>query len=226
MQHTIKAHIKEVTGIINNAGSTIPHHRSAFKAGFSFSTLTFEEQLAIWGHIWKHHDDYRMRIYAFFFLEQHMKNMARLRLIWETAVHWQEEANSWELCDSLSKIYTRALEIKPDVVYAQLKKWNKDANLWKRRQSLVSLLYYSRTKKIYLPFEKISALVLPLLTDKEYYVQKGAGWTLREMHNVYPRETMDLLEKNIKNISPIAFTIAIEKMTPSEKDALKQIRKK
>ena len=60
---------------------------------------------------------------------------------------------------------------------------------------------------------KIVLLVEPLLGDKEYYVQKGVGCALREMHTVYPKETMPFLQKHIKKISAIAFTIAIEKMT-------------
>ena len=34
------------------------------------------------------------------------------------------------------------------------------------------------------------------MSDKEYYVQKGVGWALREMHSVYPKETMGEAEKN------------------------------
>jgi 3-methyladenine DNA glycosylase AlkD len=113
----------------------------------------------------------------------------------------------------------------PDKIYPQLAIWNKDKDLWKRRQSVVSMLYFSGTKKIYLPFEKITALVEPLLKDKEYYVQKGVGWTLREMNTVYPKETFPFLIRHIKAISPIAFTIAIEKMEAVNKANLKALRK-
>ncbi len=76
---------------------------------------------------------------------------------------------------SLSKIYTKMLELAPEKVYRVLKAWNKDKDLWKRRQSVVTLLYYSRTKKVYLAFDAIEPLITGLLSDKEYYVQKG-GW--------------------------------------------------
>ena len=99
-------------------------------------------------------------------------------------------------------------------------------NLWKRRQSVVSLLYFSRTKKVYLPFDKIATLIKHLLSDNEYYVQKGVGWALREMHTVYPTESLQFFKEHINKISAIAFTICMEKMTTEEKEVLKQLRKK
>ncbi|MCW3122899.1 MAG: hypothetical protein JWQ38_2391 [Flavipsychrobacter sp.] len=207
------------------AASTIPEHRIAFRQGYSFAKEPFETQLTIWHYIWKATDNIYAQIHAFFFLEQHMKNVKLHSIIWDTCVSWQEEVTDWPLSDSLSKINTRILEQYPEQVYTQLATWNKDSDLWKRRQSLVSLLYYTRTKKVYLPYKKIEALLAPLLTDKEYYVQKGVGWTLRELNNIYPKLTYAFLQKNIKSISPIAFTIAMEKMNEEEKKALKAIRK-
>ena len=123
------------------------------------------------------------------------------------------------------KIYTKILEIMPEKVLKQLRQWNKSTNLWDRRQSLVSLLYFSRTKKIILPFDTIIYLVNELVNDSEYYVQKAVGWTLKELYNVYPAATLQYLENKIGNISPIAFTIAIEKLDKNEKERLKIMRK-
>ena len=166
-----------------------------------------------------------MRVHAFFFLERNMKKDTTLRQMWPVVVNWQEHVNDWGLCDALAKIYTKILVVLPVPVYARLKKWNSDDNLWKRRQSVVSLLYYSRVKKDYLPFDKIEQLITPLLKDKEYYVQKGVGWALRELHTVYPKQTLSYLTRHIKSVSSIAFTIAIEKTTPAVKDKLKALRK-
>ena len=121
---------------------------------------------------------------------------------------------------------SKILVVAPAKVYPVLAAWNKAENLWKRRQSVVSLLYYSRTKMTYLPFSKLEALITPLLADKEYYVQKGVGWGLRELRNVYPKEAHAYLTKHIRAVSPIAFTIAVEKMAEKEKNILKALRKR
>ena len=225
MSHRYHQYLTEVTERIQSTDSIIPAQRAAYKKGFSFSGLPFGEQLPIWDYIWHQPATYRHKLYAIFYLEDHMKKTAHHEKLWETSVKWQELVDDWGLCDSLSKIYTKIMETQPELVYTTLQNWNGDANLWKRRQSLVSLLYYSRTKKIHLPSESVSPMVATLLTDKEYYVQKGVGWTLRELNNVYPEATYKFLQENIKQISAIAFTIAIEKLSAEAKNGLKAIRR-
>ena len=215
----VAEHIKTITG-------SVPEHRRASKYRYSFSTGTFKQQLAVWDKVWHHTDEFWMRAHAFFFLEQNIKKPGALQVMWPIIVKWQDRVNDWPLCDALAKIYTKILVVAHSKVYAQLKQWNKDNDPWKRRQSVVSLLYYSRTKKDYLPFGKIEKLVTPLLTDEEYYVQKAVGWTLRELYTVYPKETFPYLIKHIKSISSIAFTIAIEKMNIKLKEELKTYRKR
>jgi len=221
----MKAEISEVLAHLRSISGNVPLHRMESKRGYSFSARPFAEQLAIWDHLWRTENHFWTRVHAFFFLEKHMKKEASLRQMWPVIVGWQNQVDDWGLCDALAKLYTRILELMPDEVYRQLQEWNTDPDLWKRRQSVVSLLYYSRTKKQYLPFEKITALLTPLITDREYYVQKGVGWSLRELHTVYPQETFPWLKSYIKLISSIAFTIAIEKMNPETRNELKALRK-
>jgi 3-methyladenine DNA glycosylase AlkD len=220
-----RTHLREVLDKVSAIAPDIPAHRAAFKQGYSFSAMPFDEQLAVWQLAWQQKHNHRARIHAYFFLEQHIGKEHLHSRIWDTSKLWQKDVDSWDLCDSLSKINTKLLETFPDEVYAQLVSWNTNNDLWMRRQSVVSLLYYSRTKKSFLSFSKLAPLVLRLLSDDEYYVQKGIGWTLRELHNVYPERTLALLQKNIKHITPIAFTTAIEKMDIARKDILKALRR-
>lgn len=202
-----------------------PLHRKLFKKGYSFSVLSPQEQLRIWEYIWKNSSDFWVGAHAFLYLESKMKDKEFLRQSWKTIKHWQKAADNWGLCDGMSKIYTKILEVIPDEVLPQLEKWNKSKNLWDRRQSVVSLLYLSRTKKVVLPFDTIIRFIDRLLDDKEYYVQKGVGWALKELYQVYPKKTLKYLEKNIKRISAIAFSPATEKLEKEDKEILKNRRK-
>jgi 3-methyladenine DNA glycosylase AlkD len=217
--------LQEVRSHIRPLSGNVPMHRRESRRGYSFSGLPFSEQLTIWDELWHTENDFWVRLHAFFFLERHLKKDSELLEMWPVIVRWQEQVDDWGLCDALAKIYTKILVVAPDEVYAQLKEWNRDENLWKRRQSVVSLLYYSRTKKQYFAFNDVEQLIIPLLSDKEYYVQKGVGWSLRELHTVYPAETLAWLKANIKLLSSIAFTIAIEKMDVETVQELKGIRK-
>lgn len=219
------AHVQEVLNHLQSVQGNVPLHRRESKRVYSFSALPFADQLPIWDELWRIEDSFWIKLHAFFFLERHLKKDNELREMWPVIVNWQHHVDDWGLCDALAKIYTKILEVEETTVYEQLKTWNKDGNLWKRRQSVVSLLYYSRTKKRFLPFSKIEQLIKPLLTDKEYYVQKGVGWSLRELHTVYPKDTFPWLKTHIKSISSIAFTIAIEKIDTEMRNELKALRK-
>jgi len=195
------------------------------KQKFSFSEQPKSVQLIIWDYIWNNSLDFWTCMQSFLFLESNMKDKRFLEDSWEKIKNWQKRVDNWGKCDALSKIYTKVLEIIPDKVLEQLKRWNKSTNLWNRRQSLVSLMYFSRTKKILLPYETIIPFVNDLIDDKEYYVQKGIGWALKELNNEYPNETLIYFEKNIKRISSIAFSAATEKLKKADKERLKKMRK-
>jgi len=216
----------EVEDRIKDLDGTIPSHRACYKRGYSFSDRTFEEQLPIWNYIWKNSNGSRAQIHSFLFLESRMKRKELHRALWDTSKAWQEDVEGWGFCDALAKINTQVLVTFPAEVYQQLKEWNTADDIWKRRQSVVSLLYYSKTKKEHPSFGKIAALVKPLLDDSDYYVQKGVGWTLREMYTVYPEQAIEFYRKNIKSISAIAFIIAMEKTPGKIKEELKLLRKK
>ena len=220
-----EAETQEVIDYISDLHGNVPFHRQAARHQYSFSSRPFAEQLAVWNKVWHTQNHFWIRVHAFFFLEKYMKKEQHLREMWPVIVSWQDEVDDWGLCDALAKVYTRILELMPDEVFTQLQQWNLSADPWKRRQSVVSLLYYSRTKKKFLSFEAIAGQILPLLEDSEYYVQKGVGWTLREMYNVYPEKTLQLMSENIKRISSKAFPAAIEKMPVDVVGMLKDMRR-
>jgi 3-methyladenine DNA glycosylase AlkD len=122
-------------------------------------------------------------------------------------------------------LYASMLEEAPNTVYPSLKTWANSKDPWKKRIAIVSLLYYYRCRKKVLPFGKMISLVEPQLAIDRYYLQKGIGWTLRELHNVYPKETWAFLKENVYQLRPLAFTTAMEKISSRRKDKLKRLRK-
>lgn len=171
-------------------------------------------------------DVYEVKNAALLLAEYNFKKTDKKKL-YKTITKWVNNVDNWGHSDTLSKLYTRFLEMeefeKPFL--ETLKKWNRHKNPWLRRQSMVALLYYARTKNQHPPFKTIISLVSTQLHANEYYVQKGLGWTLRESYNVYPDLTYKFVFDNFHKVSPVAFTAAIEKMSDKEKTILKQKRK-
>ena len=177
-------YLQEIELITSKAGNTVPLQRKFFKQGFTFSNLDFDAQLKIWDFIWKNTKDYRTEMYCMYFLEKHIKNKAHMLKSWSIIKLWQDKIDRWETSDSISKIYAQLVEYDAALILPTYKKWNTSKNAWHRRQSIVGLLYYSSSRKQYLPFKTLISLVEPLLSDKAYYVEKGMGWTLREIGNI------------------------------------------
>lgn len=200
---------------------------NAHKTGFSFYEDNKENTFLILNEIYKQTTIFEVKNLAYIFLDKHHKHIS-VKTQLKSLTQWVKQIDNWAHSDGLSKYLTRLIE-HPETkteMLSYIKKWNSSKNLWERRQSLVALYYYARTKKEHVSFELTQQLILPLLNDKEYFVQKAVGWTLRESYNVYPKQTYTLIEENIKNISPAAFTTSLEKMTEKQKESLKQKRKK
>jgi len=222
------AKLKKYIGTnLNVLGMVSKAQVDAHKKGFSFYSEQKEQTFLVYHQIYTQSAIFEAKNLAFIFLDKHHKHIP-LKTQLKHLPQWVKHVDNWAHSDSLSKFISRLIEDKStqEEILAIIKKWNSSKNLWERRQSLVALYYYARTKKEHVSFELTEQLVSPLLKDKEYFVQKAVGWTLRESYNVYPKQTYQFIEENIKHISPTAFTTCLEKMTEKQKLILKQKRKK
>ncbi len=222
------AKLKKYIGTnLNVLGMVSKAQVDAHKKGFSFYLEQKEQTFLVYHEIYTQSNIFEVKNLAFIFLDKHHKHIP-LKTQLKHLPQWVKHVDNWAHSDSLSKFISRLIEDKStqQEILAIIKKWNSSKNLWERRQSLVALYYYARTKKEHVSFELTEQLVSRLLKDKEYFVQKAVGWTLRESYNVYPKQTYQFIEENIKHISPTAFTTCLEKMTEKQKLILKQKRKK
>lgn len=196
------------------------------KQGFGFHSDP-EATFLIYDTIFQNSHSFEAKNLAFIFLDRNYKHIpAKLQM--KILPQWVSHVDNWAHSDNLSKFLSRLVEL-PETqtgMIAKIDKWNRSKNLWERRQSLVALFYYARTKKQHLSFDYMIGLIENLLHDKEYFVQKAVGWTLRESYNVYPKETYRFLQEHIGDLSPYAFTASTEKMNTKDKAALKEKRMK
>jgi len=203
-------------------GLSVPQSRSALKKGYSFLKLSPAGVLEAFDHIWNNAVYFEEMSQSIYFYEKKSLTENQFKVI----SGWIDRCDNWAHSDGLSSIYAQALEEMPALVMPTLKKWNNDENPWKRRQSVVSLLYYSRLRKATPNFAIMTAMVEALLDDPEYYVQKGVGWTLREIYNLHPKQTLDFIEKRVRQISPAAWQASTEKLPTIVKARLLSQRRK
>lgn len=205
-------------------GLSIPYIRSLSKKGFTFSTLEPEDQIEVWNEIWLISNSHEALTLAILFWEKHI-NKISAATSWNYLKGWTSKIDNWAHSDGLSGLYSYLLEINPSLILPQLKKWNKSKNSWERRQSVVGLIHYHRKRSKVLPYIALIPFVESLLDDKDYFVQKGVGWALREISNVYPKQTYGFMRKNHSRLKSVAFAAATEKLSKPEKEKLKELRK-
>ena len=199
----------------------VPDVRKAAARGYSFSSAPPEEQIAIWDYIWNRSEWYEVAHQALY----QYQHRSLTKMEFDTIISWIERCDSWWHSDDLSKIYAQVVEDDPGWILPTYEVWNTAESPWKRRQSIVGLIEYARKRKRVLPFPELIRFVDPLLDDEDYYVQKGIGWTLREIYNVYPAEATEYIGAHAVDLSAQAFSSATAKMDRLVKDPMKARRR-
>jgi len=197
-----------------------------FRDKTSYGKRPIKDQALIWSYVFKHTQDHEIgHLPILFFKRLKSRKNAPVIEYWKLLKTWINNLDNWGHCDMVCGLYSSMLEESPDDVYPSLKTWANSKDPWKKRTAMVSLLYYYRCRKKVLPFGKMIALVEPQLEIDHYYLQKAIGWTLRELHNAYPKETWEFLKENVYRLKPIAFSTALEKVSNRRKNELKNLRK-
>jgi 3-methyladenine DNA glycosylase AlkD len=110
----------------------------------------------------------------------------------------------WALLDFLATKPLGVLTLNyGDAIYSKVSAWSKSKHLWTRRASILIHVLPARKKQlradIALPtFEK-------LLHEKEFFIRKAIGWTLREISKHYPEITFEFLKEHKAKTSALAL---------------------
>ena len=208
---------------LKKIGLSVPEMRSFSERRFSISELKIDKQWKEWELVWKSSDYVEVMSIPLYWLERQKIDFVYKKKA--AFFRWIKQVENWAHSDSYSSILVRLLENYPNEVYPQLVKWNSSKNLWERRQSVVGLLYYAGGRKKTLALSKMYPLVNNLLDDPEYYVQKGVGWTLRELGHLNQDRQLKFIESNLSRLSSVAFSSATEKTDKKIKEKFKAKRK-
>lgn len=213
---------KFMSSKLTSFGLSVPQIRSLVKSDYSFYQLSDEEILRVWDYIFSHSKYFEVKSQALIYYQFRSKELSLEE--WKVLKTWSKFIDNWEHADRISGIYSDLHERYPNKIYPIFQDWNKSKLSWLRRLSIVSLFLYSSSRKKQPAFSKVLLLVDNLFFDKDVYVQKGVGWTLRELYNVYPEKTYLYLLKHAADISPTAWQASTEKLSKRDKDRLKRIR--
>ena len=143
--------------------------------------------------------------------------------LWRFLSERIEKIKTWDHADELSAHLLGKVLEKNIRFMKEIKEFSESKNPWFRRISIVSTYPLVKKDKIDLTFRLAEKLVY----DNNVYVQKGAGWMLREVGKKNRLALRDFLMMHL-DMKPSAFSYATEKMIELRKirkDSLKKKKK-
>jgi 3-methyladenine DNA glycosylase AlkD len=206
-------------------GVRIPEIRNLVK---NYVKLEFHSALNLFDELWNSGNHEEM-CFALFLLGSYVGKQPEY--IWRFLLERIEKARTWDHVDELSSHILGVILAEDMRLMNEIKPLSESRNPWLRRISIVSTYPLIKKNKIELTLRLAEGLVY----DKDIYVQKGAGWMLRE---VGKKNRLSLREFVIvhMDMKPIAFSYATEKMKElreikkegkkKEKEEKKELRKR
>lgn len=201
-----------------------PTVQAVFKKGFSFSQEPMPVQMEFYTKLWNESNCYEIMNLSLMYLSIYCKKHKDFDAFL-LAKNFLPKIDNWAHSDFLSSIIGRHMIHAESSIYKELYTLNDSENLWERRAALVPLLYHLKSKKSTLVVNHFFDSINPRILDEAYFVQKAVGWLLREFGEKFPNELLSYLYQNAYQMSSTAFASATEKISSTDKEQLKLIRK-
>lgn len=89
---------------------------------------------------------------------------------------------------------------------ARMRRWAKDAHLWKRRSAILCQLRMKEETDL----DLLYACIEPNLADKDFFMKKAIGWALRQYAWTDPREVKRWVAAHRDELSPLSVREALK----------------
>lgn len=107
----------------------------------------------------------------------------------------------WDLVDGVAHRLCGLLLAHRETMTPLLLDWSGDPDMWIRRAAITSQLdAKSKTDTVLL-----AAVIKPNLADKEFFIRKAIGWSLREYSKSDPDWVRAFAAENVGSLSPLSY---------------------
>jgi 3-methyladenine DNA glycosylase AlkD len=112
----------------------------------------------------------------------------------------------WDYVDALAQVVGELLRSHPKKIRPVMRAWSKDANLWKRRVSIICQLTFKRDTDL----ELLYANIEPNLPDRDFFIRKAIGWALRQYAWTDPKEVARYVRDHETQLSGLSRREALK----------------
>jgi len=118
----------------------------------------------------------------------------------------------WDHVDELAMVVGDLLRRYPKQIRPHMRDWSKDPDRWKRRVSIICQLKFKRDTDL----ELLYANIEPNLADKDFFIRKAIGWSLRQYAWTDPREVARYVRENASRLSGLSQREALKNIPSRE----------
>jgi 3-methyladenine DNA glycosylase AlkD len=112
----------------------------------------------------------------------------------------------WDVVDELAPVIGDLLSRHPRQMRPLMRRWSTDANLWKRRVSIICQLRFKEDTDLDLLYANIE----PNLADRDFFIRKAIGWALRQYAKTDPREVARYVRAHENELSGLSKREALK----------------
>ncbi len=145
-------------------------------------------------------------------LERSVNNLGRREF--RRLERWLRRVGDWGACDGLCCSLLGPMVAADGGLLRRTFGWARSKNYWQRRAAAVTLVPAAR-KGLYI--KEVLRLSEQLLADKEYMVQKGVGWLLKEASKTRRKRVVSFLLRVRKRAPRLLLRTACEKLSPRDR---------
>lgn len=195
-------------------GLRVPEIRKIVK---EYRKLEFHSALNLFDELWNSGNHEEMS-FALYLLGNYVEKYPEY--IWKFLLDRIEKVKTWDHVDELSAHILGVILAGDMRIMSDIKQLSESRNPWFRRTAIVSTYPLIKKNRIDLTLR----LAEDLIYDRDIYVQKGAGWMLREAGKKNRTAVREFILIHL-NMKPVAFSYATEKMIELRKIKKERLKK-
>jgi 3-methyladenine DNA glycosylase AlkD len=112
----------------------------------------------------------------------------------------------WDIVDGCSRRYGELLRAHPEKIGPMMRDWSRDANPWKRRQSMICQLHLGS----HTDTDLLDEALVANLEDPEFFIRKALGWALRQYGKTDPDWVRTWVAGHRRFMSPLSLREALK----------------
>jgi 3-methyladenine DNA glycosylase AlkD len=121
----------------------------------------------------------------------------------------------WDHVDGVSGAIGTLLLAHRPVLDPTIRLWSTDPDHWLRRSSIICQLRLRQRTDV----ELLTAVIVPNLADREFFVRKAIGWALRQYARTDPDWVRSFVAAHEERLSPLSRREAMKHLAPPSRPA-------